>query len=167
MSALKLKPISRDSIPSALKKVTRYRLLNESVAAESICLDVLEIEPENQEALILLLLAMTDQYLEGYNVSKKRIQEVLDRISDNYERNYYAGIACEKRAKAQLDKNSPGSNFVAYDLFHDAMDWYDKAEPLRPTGNDDAVLRWNTCARLIMRHKLVPKTEEKIITLLE
>jgi hypothetical protein len=31
------------------------------------------------------------------------------------------------------------------------MAGYEKAEALREPGNDDAVLRWNTCARLIMR----------------
>ncbi len=167
MSDFELKPLHKDSIPAALDKVTRYRLLNESFAAESICLDVLEIDPDNQHALVLLLLAMTDQFLEGYNVSNKNIQEVLTRISNDYERTYYSGIAREKRAKAQLNKNSPGSNFVAYELFCDAMECYDRAIPIRPEGNDDAVLRWNTCARLIMRHKLQAKEEDKTINLLE
>jgi len=31
------------------------------------------------------------------------------------------------------------------------MSWYEKAEAVRPAANDDALLRWNTCARLIMR----------------
>jgi hypothetical protein len=162
-----LKPLHKDSIPAALDKGTRYRLFNESFAAESICLDILEIDPENQQALVLLLLAMTDQFLEGYSVSNKQVQEVLNRIGNDYERTYYSGIAREKRAKAQLNKNSPGSNFVAYELFRDAMDCYDRAIPMRSEANDDAILRWNTCARLIMRHKLLAKEEDKTISLLE
>ena len=137
------------------------------LAAESICLDVSEIDPNNQQALVLLLLAMTDQFLEGYNVSNKKVQEVLNWIINDYERTYYSGIAREKCAKAQLNKNSPGSNFVAYKLFRNLMACYDRAILIRPEGNDDAVLRWNTCSRLIMRQKLLAKEEDKTINLLE
>ena len=59
-----LKPITPEGIPAALEKAERYRLLNDSSAAESICLDVLEIDPSNQKALVSLLLAITDQFLE-------------------------------------------------------------------------------------------------------
>ena len=38
----------------------------------------------------------------------------------------------------------------------------EKAEAIRPPGNDDALLRWNTCARMIAKNKLVPEEEEKI-----
>jgi hypothetical protein len=31
------------------------------------------------------------------------------------------------------------------------MEHYERAQALRPPGNDDAILRWNTCARMIMR----------------
>ena len=136
-------------------------------AAESIGLDVLEIDPNNQQALVPLLLAMTDQFFEGYNVSNKKIQEILNRIINDYERTYYSDIAREKRAKSQLNKSSTGSNFVAYELFSDLMACYDRAILIRPEGNDDAVLRWNTCARLIMRQKLLAKKEDKTINLLE
>ena len=44
-----LKPLNKDAIPAALDKAMRYRLLNEPGAAESICLDVLRIDPENQQ----------------------------------------------------------------------------------------------------------------------
>jgi hypothetical protein len=40
------------------------------------------------------------------------------------------------------------------------MRWYERAEALRPPGNDDALLRWNTCARIIMQNKLVARSEE-------
>ena len=42
-----------------------------------------------------------------------------------------------------------------------AMGWYEKAEALRPTGNDDALLRWNTCVRLIRDRRLEPALEER------
>jgi len=41
---MQLKPITHEGIPAALQKAERYRLLNDSSAAESICLDVLEID---------------------------------------------------------------------------------------------------------------------------
>jgi hypothetical protein len=58
----KLKPLSRDGIHRALAKVERYRLLNEPWEAESICRDVLDVDPENQEALVSLVLAQADQF---------------------------------------------------------------------------------------------------------
>ena len=60
-----LKPLSKDAVDSALSKAERYRLLNEPDEAESICLDMLEIEPGNQQAQVMLLLALSDQSGEG------------------------------------------------------------------------------------------------------
>jgi hypothetical protein len=49
---------------------------------------------------------------------------------------------------------------MAYDALREAMSWYERAEAIRPTGNDDAILRWNTCARLISRNShLAPQQE--------
>ena len=73
-----LKSISEQSIPEALAKVERYRLLNEPSLAESICLDILAIAPNHQQALISLLLARTDQFDSDLHV--KAAQEVLAQI---------------------------------------------------------------------------------------
>src|SRR5436309_12673472 len=99
-----LKPLNQDAIPAALDKALRYRLLNEPGEAESICLDVLQIDPNNQEALVALLLAMTERLAKGYSVGDTQIKEVLGRLSDEYERLYYTGIVWERRAKARLVK---------------------------------------------------------------
>ena len=96
-----LKPLSVEAIPSALEKAERYRLLNEPAEAESICLDVLAAEPENQQALTTLLLALTDRFSKGYGVSDTQAKEILARIKGEYERAYYSGILAERRAKAQ------------------------------------------------------------------
>ena len=152
---MELKPITREGIPAALQKAERYRLLNDSSAAESICLDVLEIDPENQEAIVSLLLAITDQFAEEMGEGVRRAREILPRITDEYERTYYAGIICERRARAQLHRGSLGSAEVASEGFREAMSWYEKAEPMRPKGNDEAILRWNTCARMLGRHERV------------
>ena len=156
-----LKRLHKDALPAAVEKAIRYRLLNEPAEAESICLDVLEADPQNQEAIITLLLALTDRFTKGYGVSDTQIKQLLARIRDEYERAYYSGIIAERRAKAKLSQHTPGCRFQAYELFREAMDWFEKAEAIRPSGNDDALLRWNTCARIIERNKLVPREEEE------
>ena len=155
-----LKPLSQEAIPAALEKAERYRLLNEPGEAESICLDVLRADPENQTALITLLLAITDRFGKGYGVGDTQAKELLSRLKGEYDRAYYSGILAERRAKAKLAQGTPGSSYYAHDGLREAMNWFEKAEAVRPPGNDDALLRWNTCARQIMRHKLTPAAEE-------
>jgi hypothetical protein len=157
-----LKPITPDAIPRALEKAERYRLLNEPSDAESICLDVLRIDADNQKALVAMLLAVTDQF-EAFAADVNRAQRVLHRLRDEYQRAYYAGIISERGAKAHLKKGGPGSGYVAYDGFREAMTFYEKAEALRPVGNDDAILRWNACARILIDHpSLGPAPEERV-----
>ena len=155
-----LKPISNAAVPEALEKVERYRLLNEPAQAESICLDVLRIDPQNQHALIMLVLALTDQFgSSGLTVSKAR--EVLPKLEGEYQRAYYSGIVWERLAHSQLRQASPNSAFSAYESLRQAMDCYEQAEKLRPSGNDDAILRWNTCARILMGNRnLRPRPDE-------
>src|SRR6187549_1097522 len=148
-----LKPLSPDAIPAALEKANRYRLLNERGAAESIYLDILAIDPANQEALVNIVLAMSDRLAKDYAVGEGRIQDYLSKIEGDYERAYYTGIVYERRAKAALAKG--GIN--AYELFEQAMEWFEKAEAIRPSGNDDPILRWNGCARVIKRNNLAPR----------
>jgi len=154
------KPLSIEAVPAALEKAMRYRLLNEPGEAESISEDVLRVEPENQQALVILLLAVTDRFGKSYGVGMAKAQDILPRLRDPYERAYYAGIIRERQAKVQLQRGNPGSSFEAYEFLRDAMACYEKAEALRPPGNDDALLRWNACARIIMRNGLAPRTED-------
>lgn len=157
-----LKKLSSEAIPAALEKAERYRLLNEPAEAESICLDILATDPDNQPALITLLLAVTDRFSKGYGVSDTQAGQLLARLQGDYERAYYSGILAERRAKAKLAQGSPGAGHHAYDDLREAMRQYEKAEAVRPRNNDDALLRWNTCARLITKNKLVPREEEWI-----
>ena len=152
-----LKRLSKDAIPAALEKARHYRLLNEPGAAESICLDILEIEPNNQEALVTLVLAMSDRFTKDYAIGDSQIQDYLSRIQDDYDRAYYTGIVYERRAKAVRGRGASGSESTAYEFFRQAMSWFEKAESIRPPQNDDALLRWNGCARIIMRNKLEPR----------
>ena len=97
---LPLKPISRESVAAALQKAERYRVINDPSSAESICLDILAVDPANEPALITLLLAITDQFADGPVAGARRAQELLLRLGDEYKRAYYAGIICERCAKA-------------------------------------------------------------------
>jgi hypothetical protein len=145
-----LKRISLGSIEEAFAKAERYRLLNEPSLAESICLDILAIVPDDQQALISLLLALTDQFGTGMKVAGAR--EVLSRIQGDYERAYYAGVISERKGHAHFRHGGPGSASAAYHALREAMEHFERAEALRPPDNDDAILRWNTCARFIMQN---------------
>ena len=162
-----LKSLSREAIPAALEKAERYRLLNEPGEAESICLDILETDPENQRALITLLLALTDRFSKGYGVSDTPASQLLARIKGDYERAYYGGILAERWAKAKLAQGSPGASHYAHDELCEAMRQFEIAEKIRPPGNDDALLRWNTCARMMAKNKLVAREEDRTEPVLE
>jgi tetratricopeptide (TPR) repeat protein len=155
-----LKTLSPEAVGRSLEKAERYRLLNEPEEAESICLDVLTIAPDNRQALVTLLLALTDQFPQAPADAIRRAQELIPRFDGEYDRAYYSGIICERRANARLAGQASGSQTVAYDLYRQAMRWYERAEELAPYGNEDALLRWNSCARQIMRHKLAPAVED-------
>jgi hypothetical protein len=160
-----LKSISNEGVPKALEKAERYRLLNEPSLAESICLDILAVLPSHQQALISLLLARTDQF--GSGVTLESAQEVLHRIDGEYERAYYAGLIWERKGHAHLRQGGLSSNANTYHALREAMQHYERAETLRPAGNDDAILRWNACARVLMRHpeiRPLPHSEFQPIT---
>lgn len=155
-----LKAITREAIPRALERADRYRLLNEPRFAESICLDVLAIDPTNQQALVTLLLSLTDQFTMGLEGGLGKARALLPRLEGAYERAYYAGVIAERRGKAELLKNGPGSRFAAFEYIREALKRYEQAESLRAAGNDDAVLRWNTCVRMIERYRLEPAHDD-------
>ena len=147
-----LKPLARSAIPAALEKAERYRLLNEPLEAESICRDVLEVDLENQAALVTLVLALTDQFAFGLTQRIQEAKAVAARLQGPYEQAYYSGIIYERAAKAHHRRATPAAGNIAYELLCQAMSHFETAEQQRSAGNDDALLRWNTCARLIMRH---------------
>lgn len=158
-----VKPLSRDAIAGALAKAERYRLLNEAEEAESICHDILAIEPSHQAALMTLILAITDQFRDhGVSGNLSRAQTLVPQLEDEYSRCYYGGIIHERRAKAYLSQNGPQAGAAVYEWFREAMQLFERAETLRPAGNDDAVLRWNACVRALRRHShLRPAAEEE------
>jgi hypothetical protein len=154
-----LKPISKESIPKAVAKAERYRLLNEPQEAESICRDILAVDADNQEVLVMLLLAITDQFGKTPDVGVGEANAVLGKLNGDYERAYYAGIVSERWIKAQLRGGTHPS--MATGWFLEAMELYRKATALSPPGNNDAILRWNACVRFQQRSRaLRPHQDE-------
>jgi hypothetical protein len=162
-----LKKLSSEAIPQALERAERYRLVNEPLQAESICLDILAVEPDNQQALVVLLLSLSEQFGENITETLDRAWSILAKLNDEYQRAYYQGILLERQARLYMRSEAPGSNFSAFDLFQEAMRLYERAAQLRPSANDEALLRWNTCARTIQRAKLEPRPLDDFRPILE
>ena len=142
-----LKSISKSGIAEALAKVQHYRYLNQAEEAESICRDVLAVDPENQMALRLLGLTITDQFKGTLSDGFREAQSCFEKLSSPYERSYYMGILHERRAKAQMRAGHLAHSLLA--SFENALRCFEEAEKIRPAGNDDALLRWNRCVRLM------------------
>ena len=153
-TTFKLKALSRDGIESAISKAEQYRLLNQPKLAESICLDVLEVDKTNHKAKVILLLALTDQFGQLFSAVAKHANDLAKSLQDEYSQLYYTGIIRERMNTTTLNSGNPGSSFDAYEWYIEAMDFFEKAQPLAPPYNNDAILRWNTCARMIMQYDL-------------
>ena len=154
-----LKSLSAEAIPRALQKAERYRLLNQSWATESICLDILEVEPTNQQVLVMFLLSLTDQFGAEPGELARRAHAALNQLTDEYQRSYYAGIIDERLGHAKLEHGAMQAEAIAHKLLLSAMTLYERAERLRGAGNDDAILRWNTCARTLERLRVQKDSE--------
>lgn len=160
-----LKPITAAGIAAALEKAERYRLLNDPAQAESICLDVLAVAPDNQDALRCLILSLTDQFgASGAGHTAREARTYIVKLADEYERAYYNGLVHERETRAFLHRKNVVRS-AAYDGFRHAMEWYERAEALRPPGNVDAVLRWNSCVRAIERERLSPAEDSRELPL--
>ena len=154
-----LRSISTAAIPAALKKAEHYRLLNDADQAMSICLDVLAVDPGNQQALVVLVLSVTDQFDRSGGPSVQVALDYLTQLDDPYRRQYYEGLVWERDARAALGRPM-GSSF-AYDLLRSAMECYEQASTMKPAKDDDeAILRWNACVRTIERSHLKPRPAE-------
>jgi hypothetical protein len=143
------KTISEGTIDDALAKAERYRLLNDPREAESISLDILATAPDNQRAVVSLLLSITDQFKDDLLPNLQRAKALLDRLNTKYSRYYYSGIITERWAKVLLAKDSWCKDRRVHDGLKEAMVWYEKAESVRPPDNESSILRWNACGRII------------------
>ncbi|MBN4082652.1 hypothetical protein JYS44_00280 [Phycisphaeraceae bacterium AH-315-B13] len=163
-----LRAISVESIPRAIAKAERYRLLNEPRCAESICRDILAVDAKNQDAIKILILAITDQFSSfadrmGVRERKEDVESLLSHLPDEYARRYYTGVMLERWGKGLLGVKCDSSTVL--DMLERAMVEYEAADKLADPVNQDAVLRWNTCVRLIARYELKSKPQEPVIHL--
>jgi len=147
-----LKSISKAGIAEALAKVELYRYLNEPEESESICRDILTVDPQQQLALRLLGLSITDQFTGGVSDRCQEAEELFARLTDRYEQLYYRGLLQERRAKAQL--RAGRLPHAVLPLLERALHCFAEAEKIRPISNDDAILRWNRCVRLLQTPSL-------------
>lgn len=148
-TSVELKKIHHEAVPKALELGERYRLLNEPEQAESIARDVLVIEAENQQATLLLVLALSDQFMTHHTNSLQEAEKLLARLTNDYQRAYYRGVTLERWARAKRHQGLPVH--AVDDWIERAMASFEEAEKVRPAGNDDSILRWNTCARMLQR----------------
>jgi tetratricopeptide (TPR) repeat protein len=144
---LKLKTISKAGIGEAIAKAELYRYLNEPEEAESICRDVLAADANHMLGLRTLGLAITDQFTGGPADRYAEGEAIFERLVDPYERVYYTGLLCERRVKAQLRGGRAAHTLLP--LLEKALQCFAEAEKIHPPGNDDAILRWNRCVRLL------------------
>jgi hypothetical protein len=112
---IELKPITLTAIPAALEKALRYRMLNEPEQAQSICEDVLRIDPAHQDALQTLILAITDRFAGPRPASPDQARAILPRLNGEYEREYYAGIIAEREGIAWLRSDRPRAGSTAHE----------------------------------------------------
>jgi len=158
-----LKTLSAAAIPAALAKAERYRLLNEPEQAESICEDVLAIQPEHEEAKAMLILALTDQLAGGAHDRAgvvARAQALAATVASEYHRNYYSGLIAERRGRAVLGRGGAGARAAAGEWIREAMQRFADAERMRPADDDAAILRWNACVRLLEKHPQLSEAAE-------
>ena len=158
---IELKPLSKDSIPRALIRAKHYRLLNEPWQAASICRDVLTVDPKNQQAILYLILATTDQFGPGKTSFEAEARDLCKQLDSEYEQLYYEGIVSERMGKVALRRTSPRASYMAYDFYENAMELFEKADTISPEANDDAILRWNACARAINEFQIKPAPKEE------
>jgi len=144
---LKLKTISKSGIAEAVAKAELYRYLNEPEEAESICRDILAADPHHMLGLRMLGLAITDQFLGEGSDRYEEARKIFQSLADPYERFYYTGLLHERRAKAQLHAGRAPHTLMP--LLEEALRCFAEAEKVHPPGNDDAILRWNRCVRLL------------------
>ena len=143
----KLKTISKSGIGEAIAKAELYRYLNEPEEAESICRDILAADPKHALGLRTLGLAITDQFTGEPTDRYAEVEAIFQRLTEPYERLYYKGLSCERRVKAQLRAGRAPHTLLP--LLEQALQCFGEAEKIHPPGNDDAILRWNRCVRLL------------------
>ena len=144
-------PIAKDAVQKALDRAEHYRLLNEPGQAESICRDIVAVDPNNEKAWIFLLLSITDQFPENMSHALEQANTALENLNGDYHQSYYQGIIHERWGRANLQQQRGVQAVQGW--IRKAMKCYQQAMELAPDDDPDPTLRWNTCARLLDKIK--------------
>ena len=150
--------IDKNAINATLDKAKQYRSLLEPELTISICLDIFAIDENNQEALVIYILAMTDLYTHtNAKVPEQKITNAIQQLNSEFHRLYYQGIALERKARS-LMKNTMSRSF-AYNLLIEAITLYEDAQKISLEKCDDSILRYNACVRTIKNEHLSPRQD--------
>jgi tetratricopeptide (TPR) repeat protein len=147
-----LKKLPAHELDSAVEKATLYRALNQPEEAESICHDVLAVDEKHQNARRVLGLAITDRFGEIVVGLFEEAMKTFEKLESEYDRVYHQGVAWERLGKAHLHR---GEGHGALTALEHAIEHFERAEKIAPSGNPDPVLRFNRCIRLLRTHKLL------------
>jgi hypothetical protein len=82
-------------------------------------------------------------------------------VASEYHRAYFRGLIAERRARALIARGGAGSRAAAAEWLREATQRFAEAEPLRPSGDESAILRWNACVRLMTRHPELAATADE------
>ncbi len=159
---MQLKSLHPKAVAAALERAKHYRLLNDPQNAESICLDILDVDRDNQPALIQLVLSLTDQF-DGGTARIEQAREFLQRLTSEYDQAYYQGLICERAARSMLAQSRREGAPAVWQWLNLAMQHYEKAGELSSRECEDAVLRWNACVRMIEKQKLKPPAGDNFV----
>ena len=141
-----LKKLADKNLDAAITLAKHYRDLNQPHEAESICRDVLEVAPQNVDALRTLGLALTDRFATQYLTLFDQAVAIFKKLPSEYERVYYEGIAWERYAKAQLEA---GRAHNAIHAFEEALERFEAAQPLAAKDEPAPILHYNRCVRAL------------------
>jgi len=144
-----LKPLAAKNLSAAVELAKHYRDLNQPDEAESICRDVLAVAPDSEEAWRTLGLALTDRFPAAWMTLFDEACKAFEKLKSEYERVYYAAIAWERYAKAQVDA---GRAHNAVHAFEEAMRRYEEAERIGPKDDPNPILHYNRCVRALTLH---------------
>ena len=141
-----LKRLKDKNLGTAIALAKHYRDLNQPDEAESICRDVLEIEPANVDALRTLGLAMTDRFASQWMSLFEDACAAFKQLPTEYERAYYVGIAWERYAKAQAEA---GRAHNAIHAFEEAIGFFEEASNHAAKDDPAPILHFNRCVRAL------------------
>jgi hypothetical protein len=110
--------------------------------------------------LITQIKALTDQFDTKFAEAFDGAKHVLSRLEGAFEQAYYEGIIYERWAKAQLARGLPAE--AAYNWFRQALRCFEISERLSAPDNPDAILRWNTCVRMLDRYARITPAAESL-----